>query len=988
MSKYKVLDIYINKELSFNFTGKYITQEELDSDFITIDYVINNTMIKSSHCLRKALKDEVITGLLCNYKERGSNLITKIIYIYKKDFEDVVLKFYDKVIERDSALNSLSELSFVRVNRGFYLKLRRIGMVVHHPILQNLIYFDKVKFEYYKLKLVETYHQYRSDQWVKDILRQKCLAYELYKDKTGTPLSVYCKERKYSVLEKGNDFNYSRVQMYSKKGCLAFIDEVMKNRIRYIEGDKQYVRTIDTLTRDELSNKYYIYEEFKQLLNEIDEQLVDKRADFVYFERYNVNIIKISTTPIQYFFRKEEVDKMIANTMIADKKVVYKNRVYINRVYKKITGTKGFLDKEQVKSEVKHLTDKKIDRDFLKSRNIITYSHPTIRKKGLYIKIEDLVTLKELLVYENQIQDANSIYNLYSAKLGRLKIQLKDIDVINKFDEFVLDKSNNSRSRNINGKALIYVKLCNVLNNNIEKNILQFPLERKVEKVEELIRKAFMISDECGKVMASFINTHVVPCINIAVEKEKKVNDEVDKYNDDNFTTLLVTILNILDEPNELKKLLYNRTASSSILYVLVHFVFAWRRSDILEQLPKPNFKLIGYDDGVKFLEDLRDEKFKFEEHHGEKICKDVTEYAYRVDLRAFKNGEQLEASIPSIIYKYLGILMCICEGNRQYVERTVNNKYINKKDLISPGGAMNANINKTFELFQIDIEGILGKSFGNLRGTKSFFSVLGERFEELKMCVSKAVSDLRAHKENGKGIPETGNKYYIQKDISKTTVGIFSRETMGCVKEYILKLTESDYELLDDEKQIEIFNSLKMKNSEIEQIHKDLYKNTTDLDKFFIGFKGDKKLAQEFLRELIYGKSYSKHSNCKCLLKAKINANNNIIFEKRNDVTTQTACQIRSDNCIGCTYLVASRLFIYEFKDLLNEFFKQFESLQDISSKKMFAIVFKKKYTPLLSAFKSELGEEIFGKILDTKQYKLFNKQIKEIKLIEQGVK
>jgi hypothetical protein len=961
MKKYKVLEKYINEKLSFCFRGEYISQEELDNDYITVDYVVNNTMIKSKDCLREALYNKVITGILCWYKEEEWAIYHKVLFIYRKDFEDIALKFFEKVIDCDSAISSLNELGFINFDRSLYSKLYNMGMVVHHPVLRKSKYFDKEKIKYYKFKLAETYYRYRSDKWVKDTLRDRCFGYELYKDKTGTPLSVFCKKKKYSILERGNEFNCFGVQMYSLEGCLDFICEVISRGICYIEGDVQYTRTIDNLTKEELDNFYYTYEEFNQLLDEIGEKLPNKKADTNYFRKYNVNVIKFVCYPSYYLFRKEEVDKLILKS-------------------------KGFLSKEQLESELRHLTDKKVNREFLEARKITVYNHPTICKKGLYIKQQDLAILKELLIYENQMEDANSIYSLYKIKLSGLKIHLKDIDIINKFDEYVLDKSNNSRARSIHGIAIKYAKLCNVLSNNVEKNILQLPLESKVEKAKDLIEEAFKISDECGMSMAAFVNTHLIPSIDIAIAKEKRMNNEVDKYNADNFTTILISILNILNEPNEFKKLLYNRTASSSILYVLIHFVFAWRKSDILEQLPKPNLKLIGYEDGVKFLEDLTNDKFKFEEYHGERICKDVTEFIYRIDLKAFKNDEQLEASIPSIIYKYLGLLMCICEGNRQYVKKTVNSKYINKKDLISPSGAMNENINKTFELFQIDIEKILGKPFGNLRGNKSFFSVLGERFEELKMCVSKAVSDLRAHKENGKYIPTTGNEYYIEKDISKSTIGIFARETMGCVKEYILRLTESNYELLDDEKQVEMFNSLKMKNTEIEKIHKDLYKRTIGLDKFFKDFDGDKKLAQEFLKELIYGKSYSKHYNCKCLLKAKINANNNIIFERRDDATVQTSCQIRSDNCIGCTYLVASRLFIYEFKDLLNDFFKQFESLQDNISKKVFAIVFKKKYAPLLSAFKSELGEDIFEKVLDITQYKLFYKQIAEIKLIEKG--
>ncbi|GKU27548.1 hypothetical protein CFOLD11_43750 [Clostridium folliculivorans] len=959
MSKHKVLEKYINKELSFAFTGEYITQEELDRDFITIDYIISNTTIKSYSSIRRALHTKVITGILCGFGEKDRYVYHKKDYIYRKDFEEVLLNFYDNVIEKDKALNSLNELG-IEVCKYTYWRFQRMGMIVTHPLLPKSIYFIKDKFEDCRVKLIESYHQYRSNQWVRDTIKQRCLGYELYKDRLGTPLSTFFKESNYSVIEKGSDFNFYGVHLYSMDGCLAYIDEILSNGISYIQGDHKYIRTIDDLTREELNNLYYTYEEFRQLLKKIDEQLPCKTARFSYFKRYKVNVIKISCTPIYYFFRKEEVDKLINDS-------------------------KRFLSKEYVENEVRYLTDKKIDRNFFNARNIKVYIHPIICKKGLYIMRDDLPVLKELLEYENQIEAANSMYSRYMIELSTLKIQFKDIDVINKFNEYVLDRSNNSRARNTNTKALIYVRLYNLLNNNIEKNILNLPLERKIEKSKDLIEKAFKISNQCGKVMVSFINNHVIPSIDISIAKERKVHYDIDKYNDDNFTTLLVAILGILDEPNKFKKLLYNRTASSSILYVLVHFVFAWRRSDLLEKLPKPNLKLIGYDDGLKFLEDLREDNFKFEEYHGEKICKDITEYIYRMNLKSYKNDDKLEGSIPAIIYKYLGLLMCICEGNRQYVEKTVSNKYTNKKDLISPGGSSNESINKTFELFQIDIEGILGKPFGNLRGTKTFFSVLSKQFEELKMCVSKAVSDLRAHKENGKEISQTGNKYYIEKDISKLAVGIFARGTMGCVKEYILKLVESDYELLDGEKQIEIFNSLEMKNTEIEKVHKELYQRNTDLDSFFKVFQGDKKLAQEFLRELIYGKSYSKHSDCKCLLKARINANNNIIFEERNDITKLVDCQIRNDNCIGCDYLVASRLFIYEFKDLINEFFKQFEELHDISSKKLFAMVFKKKYTPLLSAFKSELGEDIFENVLDVTQYKLFNKQIAEIKLIEE---
>ncbi|QAA31748.1 hypothetical protein [Clostridium manihotivorum] len=665
-------------------------------------------------------------------------------------------------------------------------------------------------------------------------------------------------------------------------------------------------------------------------------------------------------TSSQLFFRREEVDKLIIES-------------------------KKYINKEQIKKELTELTDMTINVSFLKRRNINVYKAPTnlLKESQIYIKKSELLMLKEQLIRENEIRNAGSIYSIYKIKLSHEKILLKNIDIIKIFDEYVLDKSNKSETRDIVKMASIYAKVCTVINHNIDGNVMQLPLEYKIEKAKQLMQLSLDISDEVIKYLSIFLKTHLIPNVKLSVIKEEKIKDKVDKYSDDDFTTILISILGILDDPIKFKKLIYYRTASSAILYVLIHFVFAWRRNDIIEQLPKPNLKLIGYDDGIKFLEDLKNDMFIFEEYHGEKICKDITEYVYRMGLVSNKNKQQLEASIQANIYKHLGLLMCICEGNRQYCKK-IERKRQNTETLISPGSVKTRYINETFLYFGIDIVGILRKPFSNLRGTKSFFSVLGERFEELEICVLKAVSELRAHKNDKENISNTGSKYYLQKDISKATVEIFSKETMGSVKDYILKLTDDDYDLLDDNKQIEKFKALKLKNIDIERIHKNLYKTSNMLEEFFKDFCEDKELAQKFLRELLYGKAYAKHANCKCLLKVKINVVNSIILEDETEIKGKVVCPIRIDNCIGCSYLVALRLFIYEFKELLRNFFIQFENLLDIESKILFAKVFNKKYRPLLSAFKSELGENIFNRVLDAEQYKAFSRQIEEVKNIK----
>ena len=116
------------------------------------------------------------------------------------------------------------------------------------------------------------------------------------------------------------------------------------------------------------------------------------------------------------------------------------------------------------------------------------------------------------------------------------------------------------------------------------------------------------------------------------------------------YFCLLGRILELLnDEKFIINKLYRNRNLSSSLLYVMSHYIACWRNLTIVTELPNANLSLIGFDNAGDFVDWYRNPNNEFTDKMGKLICTDIENKVTRVRKTATKNSGRLLIYVLSI---------------------------------------------------------------------------------------------------------------------------------------------------------------------------------------------------------------------------------------------------------------------------------------------------------------------------------------------------
>ncbi len=949
-----MLKNYMNKILVFDNLSKEgieiinvknskynITKEEFKYMFQPNNYYVLGEV--------KNILNISLSHISSNYKNIGINIIktSKGHYFFRKEQVDECAINLKNLISVYDAQHIYENEFNKQINSSYFD--RNFNVIRNMPFFNKKTFIDKNEFR----KLIDSKKNidYISIVDFNKQLSEKFYGHKVYNRKNvSESIKRICSRLCLEYKKPYSTNNYTSSIVISKKTADILSDYFINNLIRLFKGNSNYYCELNCITKEMLFNDYYEWGKLKKMLIERKIKIMNVKSSIV-LERLKINIIRLLQPINKIYFRKEEIDYWM---MIHD------------------TYTKSTI----VKLKIEKLLGLEINKDFtpnfLKYRQIKIIIAPSLGDNCTYIFNKDISKLLECIKYENDLKGAKTLYEKYKIKITRSKIYNNTIpNTIHILDQYCLIKSGESRSRDVNGLSNIFFSIYEILCSKLEKELKDL----SKNKLNIVTLKLVEVAGNCG------INVEKRMILFLKYLKENRTVKEIpiftkhsikqksnEPYEPKSFIKILMVLLNILTNQETIKKIIRDRTTSSSLLYVYLHFVLAWRMRDLLEKLPLPNLELINFN-ANSFLNWIENKNNMFTEEMGRIICCNIEEQVNRHRILADKNNKELVCIIPESMYATLGLLLCICEANRVY-EKNKNKRNCNTTTLISNGSRDSIIIDKSFKkVGGISINEILGNGFSNIRAVKSFLTNISEKSEEFKFGAGYYYAQiLRSHK-NQPGLVSEVTKIYVNKDTSKASVNAFLTGTMSCVKYNILSLIDDKFEGYDYKEMESRVLGLNMTPYEIENTMKIIAEKCTKI-RAFLNKRLTTRIEKDiFFKELLYGKkSYGLHRNTKCLFRVVRVATEDV---KKIGITDNKGCPYNTSSCIGCEYFIALKYFIYEFVDRFNELIQDLEKSNTVIDIKMNIDRIYNLYVPMIREIQIEIGKEKVNQLLDVEKIK-----------------
>ena len=594
-------------------------------------------------------------------------------------------------------------------------------------------------------------------------------------------------------------------------------------------------------------------------------------------------------------------------------------------------------------------------------------------KDKLYIKRRDVEKYIRLYKSKHEFMDAITMYDKF---LVKIKYSSNKNNNYLKFKAYFLEfvRTINKSSKGSGRVHLLYKIYSNIL------ELIEVDLEPdNISINNKLFSKVILKKCEfvhSRQVIIQFMN-FLIKNKGFKLDKvyNLKRNNVTSPYKQEEFIGLLIKLIEVIGDKNQLKKIYRDWNLSSIISYIFMHYSLAWRKSDFVMNLPKPNLRVIeGVSDGESFIKWLEagneiDDKLAYV------ICRDIEETTNRLRKKANKNGGTLCCIISDVFYKEVATLLCINIANRE-IHFSKNIRRRNENCIFNKRYLEHSNMNPLLiKNFNIDLDEILEGGFKNIRMNKGFMTLVKEKAEELNLAYSYYYAQVaRGHKSTDESLSET-TKIYLQKDISRASVMAFSTGTMGSIAYTLLQLVDNTFDSKLDSYKIEAIKSLNMTPYDIENnvkiISNKISKIKTEIEHYLKNIGNKKNL----LKEILYTqKSYGIDEKCKCLIKitreGELGINRIKSKNYKKEMNAIKWCPYDRKTCIGCEYLIALRYFIYEFDKKFNDVLNDLEEATTEIDKDIEISSINELYIPLINDLAIVIGEEQISRIVDVNRY------------------
>lgn len=897
---------------------------------------------------------------------------------------DIMLTMKTKEIMKRKLMRENLEEYFFRCNKDVYIKKEFIYKWCQ--INNNVIECDLViiKIENY---LLEKLSYKLSLKKIKRILKEKVNVF-----------SIMLFNKEIEVIEKEQlDLIFNGIDYIKENECInrkELVDKINnafkglnfgiteKNIFKFIQ-DKKLEVLDDKFIGNFYSNRMSLYP--KKTVNKVVTNIKDiiksgkVRLVNISFEEYfsltdekfsefmvlDINKFKETSEINEDRWRFKNIYRTFKNT---DVKVIWINKV---TTYVSIKEYEDFIEfkKNYVGSGYFEEFGIKLRRVVAENNGIQVKTY----KENIYISRNDIDKYLKISFFNNEYSKAMTVYDKVL-----IKIKYFPNENEGKYPKLMLHLFSFikyiSRSNRTFGCVAPLYSMYDLILNNIKRDL---DIQNE-EDNNRLFSKIIKIAYGKGGVRRIIIqfNNFLINNRDFKLNRITDIKEKIDiePYKEEQFINLLTKLIEIFADKNELKKLYRDWNISSVISYIFIHYCVAWRKSDLVKKLPKPNLRIIGGikdgEDFIKWLEDGNelDEKVAYD------ICKGIEETTNRLRLKAGKNDMDLCCVIPEVFNKEVATLLCINEANREIHfnkskhfrdEEVVFNKQYLQHNKMNP---------LLIETFNINLEEILGDGFHNTRMNKGFLTLVKEKAEELNLAYSYYYAQVaRGHRPIQGKLAET-TKIYLQKDISKASVMAFSTGTMGSIAYTLLELVDSEFENKYDKDKIKDIKKLNMTPYTIENNIKVISNKIAEIKNEMNNYFNRGGNKEGLLKDILYGqKVYGIEEKTKCLLKitrdnefgiTRITSKN---YEgKRNSFKW---CPYNRKTCIGCPYMIALRYFIYEFEKKFNQVINDLEEARTKIDKEIAIENINNVYIPALNDLYVIVGEEI-NNIIDIDRY------------------
>lgn len=902
------------------------------------------------------LKDRFLNSITIYNCE--NSILGKDDIIKKKDIHldklyefmspDEVRKIFIKIglskSEIDKICNNLSHIKIPFFNANFrYIKSSSVLTIKERLIndmsstcIKNKIQISE-NFELQNKNLTDIPGYYPDDYWLEKIdnhlpkfMHDDCTT----KQTLNKSLKRYGITRLVPNMLSQDDFNKLIQGIYSELEIINF------------NGNSQSFNVIDDL------ESFYIYE--------LNKETLDKYVNSVYLDTLidlskgtSTKILKRSNFPCvswrgRYYFRKDLLEKFA---------YYRKNRVPIFSIAKDITDKYIPISRYRVMDIARNNGIEIFEEgsnESISTRYVLQKDIHIIEKE-IIEEYEESAPFINIANYMNRYMDRHPLLNITRVR-----------NTLDYFKKHIIVVNNNVRvvgaSKRKKSPFRYIYKIISTLNKEL--------YEYTTDEINELLDN--IEEEETQETLIEFTSFY-----NYIMKQRKELSRIIipesrektpsASYPLKDYFCLLGRILELLnDKKFVINKLYRNRNLSSSLLYVMSHYIACWRNLTIVTELPNANLSLIGFDNAGDFLDWYRNPNNEFTDKMGELICTDIENKVTRVRKTATKNNGRLLIYVSKYLYKYYGLLLCICEANR-----CLHNKDA-KEGQIKDSAFSTVNFSSTVagEYLNKFIPHILadfGGRFSNRSANKSFETYISEKSEEWNLGIGYLMSAVaRGHKIDAHVLGET-TKIYIDKNIDSLSFEVFSNKVFSGIKYKFMDIIYDNFDEKSTEEKLFLTKSNEITNLQIESMLKSVAIKKEAIDKFFNTHLTTKSKKRETLFQVIYGNScHAKHDNTKCLLRAY----NSTILEDfvYSDTSSSNGCIYppTKKDCIGCPLLIAEKYFLFELNYRLRDTLKTLDSCSSEIDKTIHINRIKDIYFPIIFEAISEFGEELVKEILD----------------------
>ena len=797
-------------------------------------------------------------------------------------------------------------------------------------------------------------------------------------------IKLYNKSHLLNIPSKITDIvkeNYKPNSYWAKK-ITEHLAKFMYCDIKEINTPKYLRGTVRRLGINLNSSTHMSQDEFDKLIQTYYDDIEVLNSDDDNLKEYNI-----------YDLKKEVLDKYVNGSVLDDLAnlskgvgtkilrrlnipcIVWRTRYYYKEdLIKKIANYRN--NRVNIYTLSSELSDKyfAISRyrlaDIARDNNIKIFEEGSDDGNSTrYILKDDIPIIEKQIIEEyEEMSPFTSISNYMFSYMERHPIlnQHRVKDTISYFKKHIIKVNNNVRVVEASKRKKSPFRYIYKIISTLEKDIHKYTQEEIYELLDDIEE------DETQETLIEFTSF-----FNFIMRQRKELSRIVIPENREKTPTkayplkdyfcLLGMILELLNDKNFVIRRLYgNLNLSSSLLYVMSHYIACWRNLTIVSELPNANLSLIGFNDAVDFLDWYKQHDSKFTEKMGELICTDIENKVVRVRKTATKNNGRLLIYVSKFLYRYYGLLACICEANRclhnkNAKEKNIKDSIFSSINFSSTVASNHLNSYIPHLLYNLD-----GK-FLNRSANKSFETYISDKSEEWNLGIGYLMSAVaRGHKIDAYVLGET-TKIYIDKNINSLSFEVFSNKIFSGIKYRFMDIVYDDFDKKSVEEKNSLTNNNEITNLQIESMLKSLVIKKEAIDKFFNTYLTTKSKKRETLFQVMYGSDcHAKHNNTKCLLRAYNSTNlNNFVY---SDTSSSNGCIYppTKKDCIGCPLLIAERYFLFELNYRLKDCLRDLNNCNSEMDKLIHLSRIKDLYFPIIGEAISELGQELVNEILD----------------------